>query len=210
MVGQVMDALERTGQADSTLVMVSSDNGALPGDRTLEDGEWVYHTYDHRSCGDWRGYKGHIWEGGHREPLVARWPEGIQAGSTCSDLCCLTDILPTCADLAGVALPEGAAEDGVSLAPALAGRPAPQPDRAVVHHSHLGVFAVRKGRWKCVFGTEGSGGWPPPRGHQANPGTRGQLYDIVADPAEEHNLWDERPDVVQALGQALNDRRRKG
>ena len=54
MVGEVMNALERLGLAEQTLLLVTSDNGALPG--------CLGRTYGHKSCGDWRGYKGHIWE----------------------------------------------------------------------------------------------------------------------------------------------------
>ena len=61
MVGQVMDALDRCGVADDTLVIVTSDNGALPGCNGR--------TYGHKSCGDWRGFKGYIWEGGHQRAV---------------------------------------------------------------------------------------------------------------------------------------------
>ena len=205
MVGQVMDALDRTGQAESTLIMISSDNGALAGDRVKEGDGVVWRTYDHASCGDLRGYKAHIWEGGHREPLVARWPGRVAAGSSCDSLCCLTDLIATCADIVGSTLPAGAADDSVSLLPALLGKQDATPSgRTVVHHSGTGVFAVRQDDWKAVFGTTGSGGWPPPRGAQAEAGTRGQLYNLADDPHEEHNLWDERPGVVVRLGRELD------
>lgn len=82
-VGQVMDALDRSGAADRTLLVVSSDHGALPGDRVLGPdgavqldaaGEEVYRTYGHDPSGGWRGSKAHAWEGGHRVPLVVRPP----------------------------------------------------------------------------------------------------------------------------------------
>ncbi len=74
VVGQVLDALDRTGQADNTLIIVTSDNG---GRLTCADGE----TYGHASNGSLRGQKADIWDGGHREPFVARWPQRIPAGS---------------------------------------------------------------------------------------------------------------------------------
>ena len=93
VVGQVVDALDRTDQADDTLIMVTSDNGALPGDRKqpLSDEDTVDARYQctyerhHKSCGDWRGYKAHIWEGGHREPLIARWRREDRLPNTISD-----------------------------------------------------------------------------------------------------------------------------
>lgn len=210
MVGQVTDALERTELTDSTLVVVSSDNGALAGDRVMEGAQEIWRTYDHLSCGDWRGFKSHIWEGGHREPLIFRWPDRIKPGSASDDLCCLTDLTATCAEIVGAKLPSGAAEDSVSILPTLMGKPNDSAtDRTVIHHSLTGVFAVRRGDWKAVFGTTDSGGWPPPRGGAAEPGANGQLYHLSVDPREEHNLWDERPDVVVELGREL-DRIRQG
>ena len=207
MVGRVMDALERTGQAENTLIMVTSDNGALPGDRVRgADGEDVYLTYDHKSCGDWRGYKAHIWEGGHREPLICRWPGVIQPNTACDELVSLVDLTATCAALAGTNLPEGAAEDSYNILPALLGQPrhapgspAPPIRPSLIHHSGTGVFAVRQGDWKLILDTLGSGGWPPPRGERPVPGSPGQLYDLREDPGEERNLWAERPDVVNEM-----------
>ena len=97
-----MDALERTGKTDETLIFVTSDNGALPGDRIQGDNSPMpYHLYDHKSCGDWRGYKAHIWEGGHREPLIARWPGVIAPNTETDALTCLTDLMATCAAIVG-------------------------------------------------------------------------------------------------------------
>ena len=55
IVGQVTDALERTGKTENTLIFITSDNGALPGDRIPDQsGQMPYHLYDHKSCGHWR------------------------------------------------------------------------------------------------------------------------------------------------------------
>jgi arylsulfatase A len=210
MVGQVLDALDRTGQAENTLIMVSSDNGALPGDR-FGDGEGDYHgyyTYDHRPCGDWRGYKAHIWEGGHREPLLARWPGRIAAGSSCDELVGLHDLMATCAAITGQDLLAGAAPDSVDILPLLLDEPHEVPLRdSLIHHSGNGVFSVRKGPWKLIHETLGSGGWPPPRGEGPVPGSPGQLYNLADDPAEEHDLWDRRQDKVEELAAVLNETR---
>ena len=132
-----MDALERSGVADRTLLVVTSDHGALPGDRVLgadgevlrdADGEEAYRTYGHDPSGGWRGSKAHAWEGGHRVPLVVR-PPGPPRGAVVDDrLVSLVDLLPTVADLTGTPLPAGAAPDGVAFAvgarSACAGAPA--------------------------------------------------------------------------------------
>ena len=205
VVGQVVDALDRTDQADDTLIMVTSDNGALPGDRKqpLSDEDTVdarYHTYGHKSCGDWRGYKAHIWEGGHREPLIARWPGRIEPNTVSDQLVGLNDLMATCAAITDRELPNDAAEDSVSILPALLGEQLDDPLRSdLIHHSGTGAFSIRQGPWKCIFDTHGSGGWPPPSDGLPAPGSPGQLYNIADDPSEQVNLWNERADVVAQL-----------
>jgi arylsulfatase A-like enzyme len=225
MVGQVLDALERSGADRDTLVVVTSDHGALPGDRVLgpdgevlrdEDGEEAYRTYGHDPSGGWRGSKAHVWEGGHRVPLVVRAPGDAGPGRVEGRLVSLLDLLPTVASLAGVPLPAGAAPDGVGFASALAdGAPSGGAALAdgrehLVLHSEAGVFALRAGRWKLIEGTEGSGGWPPPEGGPPVPGAPGQLYDLEADPQERWNRFAERPDVVARLQALLDEERARG
>jgi arylsulfatase A len=203
-VGRVVSALESAGRAGETLLVVSSDNGALAGDRVLDDdGREVYRTYGHRSSGPWRGHKAHIWEGGHREPLLMTWPGHIAPGATSDALVGLTDLMATFAAIAGATLPAGAAEDSLDVSAVLDGGPSPRT--SIVHHSQRGVFAVRCGRWKAIFGTLGSGGWPPPAGEGPVPGADGQLYDLERDGGETTNLWFEHPQVVAELDALLRD-----
>lgn len=204
VVGEITKKLESLGLSDDTIVMFTSDNGALPGDRILDEtGEEVYRTYDHRSSGPWRGFKAHIWEGGHREPFIVKWPKGIPAGTKTAATVCLTDIMSTMASLVDVALPPDAAEDSFDLSTVLFNGDDVSPRTTVIHHSQYGAFAVREGDWKAVFGTQGSGGWAPPRGGPPEPGNPGQLYNLANDPAEEHNLWDDEPAVVAHLESLL-------
>ncbi|MBN1247079.1 MAG: arylsulfatase [Anaerolineae bacterium] len=204
MVGEVMKTLERLGQVENTLVIVTSDNGARPCD---VDGL----MHDHKSCGDLRGYKGDIWEGGHREPFIVRWPAVVEAGSVCDATVCLGDFLATCAEIVGETLPPNAAEDSFSLVPLLAEGEAVFEHGAVVHHSLAGMFSVRQGRWKLIMGL-GSGGFSEPRfGYSAMPDApKGQLYDMVDDWREQHNLWNERPEIVARLKQLIVDYRESG
>ena len=212
LVGQVVDALERTDKAQDTLIIVTSDNGALPGDRILDrNGQQVYRTYDHKSCGDWRGFKSHIWDGGHREPFIAHWPGVIEPGRSTDELTCLTDLMATCAAIVGLDLPGDAAEDSYDILPVLRGEKHDTPIReALVHHSGFGVFSIRQGPWKLIVDTLGSGGWPPPRGTQPQPGTPGQLYDLDRDPQETRNLWDEHPEIIERLKALLERYRAQG
>lgn len=206
VVGQIVSALDGQGLSDDTLVVFTSDNGALPGDRVLDDaGEEVYHTYGHESSGPWRGYKAHIWEGGHREPFFAKWPGVIPHGSDTDATICLTDLMATMAGILGVDIPEDAAEDSFDIGGALLGTEPDSPRDTVIHHSQYGVFAVRHGPWKAIFGSTGSGGWPPPRGGPPEPDSPGQLYNLERDPSESENLWESEPAVVARLTAVLND-----
>jgi arylsulfatase A-like enzyme len=205
IVGQVMDAVERQGKTENTLIVVTSDNGARPAD---VDGL----THGHKSCGELRGYKGDIWEGGHREPFLARWPAVIDPDTVCDETICLADFLATCAAVVGEPLPNNVAEDSFDLLPLLKSKEDAAGTRgAVVHHSLGGMFSVRQGRWKLILGL-GSGGFSSPRrGYSAFPDApKGQLYDMVADWREEHNLWNERPEIVEKLTALLDEYRRSG
>ena len=151
--------------------------------------------YGHRAAGPWRGFKTDVWDGGHRVPFIASWPNHIAPDTTCDEVLSLSDLMATFAAIVGAELPRNAAEDSYDMLPALLGEPHAGPIReAVVHHSGGGMFAIRQGRWKLVLG-RGSGGssrTPPHR-------TPGQLYDLAADPAESRNLWSRHPDVVERL-----------
>ena len=205
MVGEVMKALDRTGKTDNTLIFVTSDNGALPGDRIQGDNSSMpYNLYNHKSCGDWRGYKAHIWEGGHREPLIARWPGVIEANTETDELICLTDLMATCAAIVGTDVPNDAGQDSYNILPNLLGQQHEESIRqAIVHHSSNGVFSIRHNEWKLILETQGSGGWPPPRGEGPKPGTPGQLYHIFDDPGETDNLWETHPTKVEELTSLL-------
>lgn len=220
IVGRVRESLARTGQTDDTLVFVTSDNGALPGDFVLDEqgqrvisdsgqNEYLYRQHDHKPNGEWRGYKAHIWEGGHREPFFAQWPGHIESGSVCDQPMCLTDLFATAAGIVGYDMPTDAGEDSHSILPALLGQPM-EDDRTLIHHSSFGAFSIRQGNWKLILHTTGSGGWPTPRDTPPRDDRPGQLYDLANDPAERHNLFDQRGDVVHRLTEELDQIRRTG
>jgi arylsulfatase A-like enzyme len=157
----------------------------------------------HQPSGPYRGYKADIWEGGHHEPFVARWPGKVKPGSTCSDLICLTDFMATFAAIAGAKVPDNAAEDSVSFLPDLLGTATGPCREAIVHQGCDGALSIRQGKWKlaCCPGSNGYGSASHPgdaearkKGLPAN-----QLYDISSDVTEQKNLQAEHPDVVQRL-----------
>lgn len=205
-LGQVLEALDRYGLADNTLVIVTSDNGCSPQAR-YEELLPLGHNPSYR----FRGHKADIYEGGHRVPFLVRWPGKVPPGSRSDQLTCLTDLLATCADILRVTLPPDAGEDSVSMLPALLGT-ADRPLReAVVHHSIQGAFAIRQGRWKLCF-CPGSGGWSAPRPGRDD--TRDlpkrQLFDLETDLEEQHNRVADRPDIVAQLTALMEQYVREG
>jgi arylsulfatase A-like enzyme len=207
MVGEVMNAAERTGIADDTLIMVSSDNGALPG--------CLGKTFGHKSNGDWRGYKGYIWEGGHREPFIARWPGRVPAGASTDQLAGLQDFMATAASLVGESLPLDAGEDSADLLPVLMGEEIDGPVREdLIHHSCLGVFSIRRGDWKLIVDCDNSGDIGRDvhgsKGSGPVPGSPGQLYNVKDDPGEVYNLYSQETGTVNELGELLQRYRTSG
>jgi len=198
-VGQILDSLDHLNLTENTLLIFTSDNGPRIGKR------------GHKSAGPWRGYKSHIWEGGHREPFIARWPGKIRPGTKCEEVTCFTDLMATCGAITGAKLPPGSAEDSYNILPALLGEKIDKPIRPdIIHHSVWGVFSIRQGKWKLILDTQGSGGWVEPGDEYPVPGSPGQLYDIEKDPYETCNLWRHRPDVVERLTKLLEKYKRQG
>lgn len=200
--GRVLDALEKHGVADNTLVIFASDNGCAHYVGANADGignfESAMEPQGHYPSGPYRGYKSDAWDGGHRIPCIARWPGVIEAGTVCDELVCLSDLMATCAEIVGDKLPDNAGEDSVSLLP-LFKNPRAQVRDHVVHHSINGKFAIRDGRWKLVL-CPGSGGWTHPDREAAEEGLPlVQLYDMQADPGEHNNLQADKPEKVTEM-----------
>lgn len=205
-VGQVLDALSGAGVSEDTLVIFTSDNGSRMAvrDARLPDDHVDYSTIPaflasrHRANGPWRGLKGDIYEGGHRVPLLVRWPGRVESGSTSAEFASLTDLYATLADIVNTS--PGAAGDGVSLLPALDGGTVSRPTPGVLHSAN-GTFAIRDGAWKLVLGN-GSGGW-----YGREKGTPfkkpWQLFDLSSDPDETVNLVDDHTETVERLEAAL-------
>lgn len=206
-VGQLLDALDRRGFARNTLVILSSDNGAVQmGHKPAQ----VVDYDGHRANGILRGQKTEAYEGGHRVPLLVRWPGKVAPGAHSGELVALTDVLATVAEMLGTPLPHDAGEDSFSFLHALLKRPAAGPVReAIVHDSNQGQFAVRQGPWKLILCQGGGGiGWSPDQADPTQP--PGQLYNVVDDPSEGTNLYAEHPEIVARLTTLLEDIRKSG
>lgn len=180
-VGKLLAALEEQGMAENTIVFFTSDNGATPG---ASDPDF----FD--ACGDFRGYKGSLWEGGLRVPFIVRWPGKIDAGAESDYAGYFADMMPTFAELAGAETLEHV--DGVSLVPALtdeSGR-VTRPDARYLYWEDGPDRAVRWRDWKAIR-------WKS--------STAVELYDLGADPGERDNVASVQEEVAARLAGYLEE-----
>ncbi len=202
-VGEVLKALKKNGLEDNTLVIFTSDNGP-----------WLNFGDHAGSTGGLREGKGTSWEGGQREPMIARWPGKIPPGTICNKLSSTIDILPTLAEITGAPLPK-LKIDGVSILPLLLGDKKANPRKVFYYYYRRNSLeAVRKGHWKLVFPhtyrsyegvLPGTGGMP---GKYNWDSTGLALYDLRRDPGERYDVKALYPQVVAEL-QKVADKARE-
>jgi arylsulfatase len=179
--GQVMGALRANGLDSNTLVMFSSDNGPW----------WQ------GSPGRLRGRKGETYEGGMREPFLARFPGMIPAGIGCSGMATMLDLLPTVARLAGAALPAKPI-DGVDIWPILSGARDDVDREVFLYFDAVYLQCARLGRWKLHLARYNTKAWSPaPSAGKINlPLPKPELYDVVSDPQESYDCASSHPQIV--------------
>jgi arylsulfatase A-like enzyme len=180
-------------------------------------------TAGHRLNGDLLGFKFGAWEGGHRVPLIARWPGKIPAGSISPQLIANTDLLRTLASIVEAELPAGAGRDSLDILPVLTGEPEkPVRDSVVLAPHQPANLALRSGPWVYI-GAQGSGGFGNGLGEIAFTGQvnsdvdrqgkvrpnapREQLYHLAADPHQQRNVIREHPEVAAQLKAQLDSLR---
>jgi uncharacterized sulfatase len=211
-VGRILARLKQLGLEENTLVIFTSDNGAWFGGST----------------GGLRGMKGSNWDGGIRVPMIARWPGRIPGGRTCREVAGVIDVFPTLVGLAGGKLPADRVIDGKDIFPLMSREGERSPHEALFAMSGPELRTVRSGRWKLHVRAPAPGGayledvskWVDPRGpdgltliapfEQARPnqypGVRTgdpakpmMLFDLEADPSEQHDVAAQHPEVVARL-----------
>jgi arylsulfatase A-like enzyme len=192
--GQIMDALRRLGLEERTLVIWTSDNGAVR--RNPRQG----------SNAPYQGSAYDTSEGAMRMPCVMRWPGTITAGKVQDELCSTMDLLPTIAALAGAPLPDRPI-DGHDIRPLIHGEPgarSPWDDVGFCYYLMEQLQAVTAGPWKLYlqlpekYVTIG----------RRKEAARAALYDVRRDVGETHEVSAEHPDVVERLT-ALAERARR-
>ncbi len=209
-IGEVLDALDRLGVADNTLVIFSSDNGPARAANPTELGL----MYDTATGAGYnvaaskgitagrKGYKGSLYEGGIGVPFIVRWPGKVAAGKIDNtSIISAVDLLPTFCEIAGVKLPVSYKPDGVSQIGAFKGKGAALREIPLFWHyasnwpapknrsEHWASYAVVDQQWKMVVNKESS---------------YTELYDLTKDPLEQKDLSKENPEVVQKLIKKLN------
>jgi|TARA_B110000495_G_scaffold194632_1_gene201214 arylsulfatase A-like enzyme len=171
-IGRLMEFLTASGLEKNTILIFLTDNGAPRMGNN----------------GGMRGGKGSPYDGGHRVPLLMRWPDGGVTGGEKSDvLTAHVDMLPTLIDLCKLKVDSGIRFDGASFAPVLQGGATPDALKRTLIESYKGVVMTE--RWRLVNGKE--------------------LYDIQADPVQAKDVAQAHPELVTQFREALERNRQK-
>jgi arylsulfatase A-like enzyme len=186
-IGRVVEALEKHGFRQNTLIIFHSDNGG--NQSALLAGESEVKGPLPASNGPFRGGKGDLYEGGTRVASLINWPGKIKP-AVVDQMMHVVDYYPTLAGLAGGNLGKSKPLDGLDMWPAISeGKPSPREE--VVYNVELFRGAVRKGDWKLVWRTT----LP----------SKTELFDLSKDPYEKTNLSDQNPQKVQELKKRVDD-----
>ncbi len=226
MVGELIKSLEEAGVADNTLIVLTSDNGAMFN--VGAQGAW---DAGHRINGDLLGFKFDVWEGGHRVPFIASWKGHIEEGSVSNQTISIIDTFATLASITGYKLKDGEAPDSYNVLPALTGKA--QQKKQVRDHFLMSSYrqthqSLRMGDW-IYIPQQGGGGW--------NNGKRGvnllggikaansvgkvnsdyvngklregapktQLYNIATDPWQTKNVVNEYPKIAAEMAAKIEE-----
>ncbi len=184
-IGKLFALLKELGIDENTLVSFTSDNGP--------HSEGGHSPGFFNSNGPLKGQKRDLYEGGIRVPFIARWPGKVKAGTTCDYPCAMWDVMPTCAELAGIAPPTDI--DGISYLPALLGNMAGQKRHEFLYwafYERGGKQAIRMDHWKGVRNNVIKA-----------PDSVLELYDLRTDVGETTNIAAKHPDIVKQLDELM-------
>ena len=182
LLGDLRQLLKAEGLDENTIIIFQSDNGHSYEIRTFGQGGW---------CGDYRGGKFSLFEGGIRVPAIITWPGHIPAGETRDQLAMNIDWFPTILDLCGLDA-EGIDVDGKTLVPVI--MKDKKSPHEILHYEFLDQWAVRWGDWKLIFNAK-----------DVHPNDNTQilngyyLTNLKKDRTESENLIEQYPDVFQKM-----------
>ncbi len=195
-VGRLIETLEYMNLMDNTLIIFTSDNGGdIPGtDGQRPEDQAI--KLGLRINGDLRGDKHTIYEGGTRIPFIVSWPGKVKSGTVSNDMISIMDIFATVCEITDGKLPDSKdiAPDSFSFLPSLMQAENKHERPSLVTSDVRGRQALRKGNWKYIDNTSGQG---------ENLG-RPQLYDLVKDPSETTDMYDQKPEIAKRLADELD------
>jgi arylsulfatase A-like enzyme len=183
-VGEIIKTLQKLGVDKNTFIFFTSDNGP-----------WLVMKERGGSAGLLFEGKGSVWEGGMREPAIARFPGRIPAGSVCTAVATSLDLLPTIASLTGAGVPDDRIMDGVDISKVLAGQEKVGKD-TVFFYKGSELYAIRKGAWKAHFTTITRPYGPDALIEKHDPPL---LFNVEEDPSERFNKASEQPEIIEAI-----------
>jgi len=177
----LLHELARLGLDSNTVVIFTSDNGALERE----------HGGSNLPL---RGSKGTTWEGGQRVPCIIRGPGRVKTGRTCAEVTTAMDFYPTLASLAGTTIPADRVIDGRDISALLAAPAAPSPHEQFLFISRGSIEAVRAGRWKL----------------HVRKGSEEvlELYDLEVDIGEAADVAGKHPGIIAELQERIDTARR--
>jgi arylsulfatase A-like enzyme len=192
-IGRFIDAIDNAGLGSNTLILLTADNGPSGP------------TYNNGSAGALRGNKGSLYEGGIREPLIARWTGRIAPGQTNTQTVLqAVDMFPSLAALAGLPGSASSTSDGQDMSAALLGDASPTSRNKPIcwdygrNSNHVGPgpnsvnhspnLALRDGNYKFLIDADG---------------TKAALYNLSVDPNETNNLASQQPGRVHAMARQV-------
>ncbi|MDD4107833.1 MAG: sulfatase-like hydrolase/transferase, partial [Prolixibacteraceae bacterium] len=196
-VGQILEALDRLGLADNTMVILSSDNGPVVDDGYRDQA--VELLGDHKPWGPYRGGKYSAFEAGTRIPFIIRWPEQINPGISESGVS-QVDLIGVMSQLTGQIIPDNAAPDSFSELETWLGKSSGGRDYIV--EQSTGTISIVKDRWKYIVPSNAARYNPNTNielGHDTIP----QLYNLNSNPGETINLASQNPEVIERLSQQI-------
>ena len=193
-VGQIIEAIEKNGLTDNTIIMFTTDNGP-----------WLNFGNHAGSAGGLREGKTTSWEGGQRVPFIVKWPNKIPEGTINNKLMCAIDILPTLASITGGKLSNNKI-DGMDVSNMLYDHSAASPRETILYYyGKNNLNAVRKGNWKLVLPHTYSSYDTEP-GNDGRGGRRiktevkePELYNMMRDPGEQYNVAAYHPEKIEEI-----------
>jgi arylsulfatase A len=203
-IGKLLKAIKTAGIEDNTLVIFASDNGPEHFAYLRDE------KFEHWSPGPFRGLKRDLYEGGHRVPMIVRWPNKVPENSKTDELVSQIDIMATIASIVGYTLPDDAAEDSYDLLPLWSGKTTESGRNSLVHNTIEDTYAIRSGDWNLIANKTGShnkrimarynySDWQKKHGYQKDDNEKGQLFDMTKDSGQRHNLIEKHPNKANEL-----------